>query len=60
MNLREINDTSQNIILKQFNRGIKKDKFSAFEYGIYYITQEEEGKSRKKKKFNAADWQLFN
>ena len=26
-----------NIILKQANRGIRKDKFSAFEYGLYYI-----------------------
>ena len=48
MNLREINDTSQNIILKQFNRGIKKDKFSAFEYGLYYIKQEEDRKKKRK------------
>ena len=58
LNLREENE-GINIILKQFNKGIRKDKFSAFEYGLYYIKQEEENK-KKKKKFNAADWQLFN
>ena len=58
LNLREENE-GMNIILKQFNKGIRKDKFSAFEYGLYYIKQEEENK-KKKKKFNAADWQLFN
>ena len=33
LNLREENE-GVNIILKQANRGIKKDKFSAFEYGL--------------------------
>ena len=58
MNLREENE-GVNIILKQANRGIKKDKFSAFEYGLYYIKEEEDNK-KKKKKFSAADWQFFN
>jgi hypothetical protein len=58
MNLREENE-GINIILKQANRTIRKDKFSAFEYGLYYIKQEEE-KKKKKKRFNAADWQFFN
>ena len=58
MNLREENE-GINIILKQANRGIRKDKFSAFEYGLYYIKQEED-KKKKKKKFNAADWAFFN
>ena len=58
MNLREENE-GVNIILKKANRGIKKDKFSAFEYGLYYIKEEEDNK-KKKKKFNAADWQFFN
>ena len=58
MNLREENE-GVNIILKQANKGIKKDKFSAFEYGLYYIQQEEDNK-KKKKKFNAKDWQFFN
>ncbi len=58
LNLREENE-GVNIILKQYNKGIRKDKFSAFEYGLYYIKQEEENK-KKKKKFNAAEWKLFN
>lgn len=58
LNLREENE-GVNIILKQANKGIRKDKFSSFEYGLYYIKQEEEN-SKKKKKFNAADWQFYN
>ncbi len=58
MNLREENE-GVNIILKQANRGIRKDKFSAFEYGLYYIKQEEERK-KKKKKFNAKEWMFKN
>jgi hypothetical protein len=58
MNLREENE-GVNIILKQANKGIRKDKFSAFEYGLYYIKHEEENK-KKKKKFNAKDWSFMN
>lgn len=58
MNLREENE-GVNIILKPANRRIKKDKFSALEYGLYYIKQEEESK-KKKKRFNAADWKFYN
>ena len=58
LNLREENE-GVNIILKQYNKGIRKDKFSAFEYGLYYIKQEEENKKRKKK-FNAKDWCFMN
>lgn len=58
MNLREENE-GVNIILKQANKGIRKDKFSAFEYGLYYIKQVEENKKRKKK-FNAKDWCFIN
>ena len=58
MNLRAENE-GVNIILKQANRGIRKDKFSAFEYGLYYIKFEEENKKRRKK-FNAKDWQFMN
>lgn len=58
MNLREENE-GVNIILKQANRGIRKDKFSAFEYGLYYIKQEEDNK-KKRKKFNASEWKLYN
>ena len=57
MNLREENE-GVNIILKQANRGVRKDKFSAFEYGLYYIKQEEDNKKRRKK-FNAADWMFY-
>ena len=53
MNLREENE-GVNIILKQVNKSIKKDKFSAAEYGLLYIKEEEERK-KKKKKFKAAD-----
>ena len=49
MNLREENE-GVNIILKQANKSIKKDKFSAFEYGLYYIKQEEDRKRKKRKK----------
>ena len=49
LNLVEENEGT-NIILKQSNRGIKKDKFSAFEYGMYYIKQEEDRRRKRKKK----------
>ena len=58
MNLREENE-GVNIILKQANRGIRKDKFSAFEYGLYYIKQEEDSKKRKRK-FNAKDFMFLS
>ena len=58
MNLREETE-GVNIILKRANKGIQKDKFSAFEYGLYYI-KEDEDKKKKKKKFNAAEWKLWN
>jgi hypothetical protein len=58
MNLREENE-GINIILRQANKSIKKDKFSSLEYGLYYIKQEEESKRRAKKKFNAKDWKFY-
>ena len=58
MNLREETE-GVNIILRQSNKSIKKDKFSAFEYGLYYIKQEEDSK-KKHKKFNAKDWLFMN
>ena len=52
LNLVEENE-GVNIILKQSSRSIKKDKFSAFEYGLYYIKQEEErGKKKKKRRIS--------
>ncbi len=47
-----------NIILKQSNRGIKKDKFSAFIYGLYYIRYEEELNKRRRKR-NISDFLFF-
>jgi len=38
LNLVEENE-GVNIILKQSNRSVRKDKFSAFIYGLYYIKQ---------------------
>lgn len=58
MNLREENE-GVNIILKQANKGIAKDKFSAFEYGLYYIKQEEDNK-RKRKKGRICDMMFIN
>lgn len=58
MNLREETE-GVNIILKQANKSIRKDKFSAFEYGLYYLKLEED-KKKKRKKFDAKDWCFFN
>ena len=58
MNLREEND-GVNIILKPANKGIKKDKFSAFEYGLYYIKKQEDNRKRRKK-FSVKDFMFMN
>lgn len=58
LNLREENE-GINIILKQANKGIKKDKFSAWEYGLYYIKLEEDSKKRKRK-FDIKDMLMMN
>ena len=58
MNLVEDNE-GVNIILKQNNRGIKKDKFSAFEYGLYYAKLEEERKKKRKSR-NLSDFLFMN
>jgi len=57
LNLVEENE-GVNIILKQSNRSIPKDKFSALEYGLYYIKQEED-KKKKRKKRNIADMMFY-
>lgn len=57
LNLVEENE-GINIILKQSSRTIKKDKFSAFEYGLYYIKQEED-RSKKRKKRNISEMMFF-
>ena len=48
-----------NIILKQSNRGIKKDKFSAFIYGLYYVKQEEDRKKKRKSR-DMSEFLLFS
>ena len=58
LNLVEENE-GVNIILKQSSRSIKKDKFSAFEYGLFYIKQEEDRKKRRKKR-NISDMMFFS
>lgn len=57
LNLVEENE-GINVILKQSSRTIKKDKFSAFEYGLYYIKQEED-RSKKRKKRNISEMMFF-
>ena len=57
LNLVEENE-GVNILLKQSNKSIKKDKFSAFEYGLYYIKQEEDRKKKRKGR-NIADMLFF-
>ena len=58
LNLVEENE-GVNIILKQSNRSIKKDKFSAFIYGLYYIKQEED-RNKKRKKRNIAEMVFYS
>ena len=58
LNLVEENE-GVNIILKQSSKGVRKDKFSAFEYGLYYIKQEED-RTRKRKKRNISDMMFFS
>lgn len=47
-----------NIILKQDSRSIKKDKFSAFVYGLYFIKQEEQ-RMRSRKKRDISKFSFF-
>lgn len=47
-----------NIILKQSSKSIKKDKFSAFEYGLYWIKLEED--RNKKKKRNISEMLFYS
>lgn len=58
LNLREENE-GVNIILKKANTKIKSDKFSALEYGLYYIKLEEES-SRKKKRVSIKNFMFKN
>ena len=58
LNLVETNE-GQNIILKQSSRAIKKDKFSALEYGMYYIKLDED-RSKKKRSRDMSQFSFFN
>ena len=58
LNLIEDND-GVNIILKQNNRSIPKDKFSALEYAAYYIKQDE-SKKRKRRTRSIADMIFYS
>lgn len=48
-----------NIILKQNSKKIKKDKFSALIYGLYYCKLQED-RSKKVKKRNIKDFMFYN
>nr|DAD62349.1 MAG TPA: terminase large subunit [Caudoviricetes sp.] len=48
-----------NIMLKCSSSGIKKDKFSAFEYGLYFIKQEED-RTKKRKSHSISDFMFFS
>lgn len=58
LNLVEENE-GLNIKLKQSSRSIPKDKFSAFEYALYYIKKEEEGRKKRKNR-NISQLMLFS
>ena len=58
LNLVESNE-GVNIILKQSSKGIRKDKFSAFIYGLYYIKQQQDRKKKKGKR-DLGRLQFFN
>lgn len=47
------------LILKQSSKKIKKDKVSAFIYGLYYCKMEEDRRG-KRKRINPADLMLFS
>lgn len=58
LNLREENE-GVNIKLKQANKKVHKDKFSALAYGMYYIKLEEDARKKKKKR-NFAQYLFMN
>jgi hypothetical protein len=59
MNLREKRD-GKNVVLEKANNRISKDKFSAFEYGLYYIKILEDNDKKKKGKYKASDFMFFS
>ena len=58
LNLIEDNE-GVNIILKMSSRSVGKDKFSAFEYALYYIKQEEDNRKKKKGR-KISDFMFFS
>ena len=58
LNLVEENE-GVNTILKQSTKTIKKDKFSAFEYGLLYI-KKEEAKRKKRGSRNFANMMFYS
>jgi hypothetical protein len=59
MNLREKRE-GKHISLESANRKIKKDKFSAFEYGLYYIKLVEDNERKRRKKRKLTDFMFFS
>ena len=58
LNLIQENDGAH-IILKQSSKKIKKDKFSALIYGLYWCKLQEDKKARHKK-INPADLMFYS
>ena len=57
LNLKEQRE-GKYLTLDPVNKKIKKDKFSAFEYGLYYIKILEES-GKKKKRERISDFMFF-
>ena len=57
LNLKEMHE-GKFLVLSPVNRKIKSDKFSAFEYGLYYIKQLEDN-TKKKKRGRLKDFMFF-
>ena len=59
MNLREKRE-GRFVSLESANKKIKRDKFSAFEYGLYYVKITEDDMKKKRKKRSIADYMFFS
>ena len=57
LNLKELRE-GKYLILESVNKKIKRDKFSAFEYGLYYIKILED-QNKKKKKGRIGDFMFY-
>ena len=57
LNLTEKHE-GKHLVLSPVNKKIKSDKFSAFEYGLYYVKQLEDGGGRRRKG-NIKDFLFF-